>query len=180
LPSAELSRLLNKTGPGLRPAPLMTRFKRLHRGAQKGDASIWGRCPERAAGKTPMPTLNGQRNLPLQVIRKENANLSKNRDYLFYDGWSGVKANTLKGGQGRAATTVCLWSRHFGAWNEPVARQYKCQDVVVSQGACCAGIVCRSATNSTILRLQRVTWSSNVHIFRSSPAERISMTLPES
>jgi hypothetical protein len=29
----------------------------------------WGRCPSRAASKTSMPTLNGQRNLDLHFLR---------------------------------------------------------------------------------------------------------------
>ena len=42
----------------------MTRFIRLHRGAQKGSAAnLEGRCSHRTASKTSMPTLNEQRNL---------------------------------------------------------------------------------------------------------------------
>ena len=41
---------------------LVTRFIRLHPGAQKGGGPTWGRCPSRATSKTSLPTLNRQRN----------------------------------------------------------------------------------------------------------------------
>jgi len=51
--------------PDLRPAFADDEvYIRLHRGAQKGDATNLGRCPSRAASKTSMPTLTGQRNFP--------------------------------------------------------------------------------------------------------------------
>jgi hypothetical protein len=50
-------------GPDFRPALVVTRFIRLHRGAQKGSAAnLEGRCSHRTASKTSMPTLNEQRN----------------------------------------------------------------------------------------------------------------------
>jgi len=41
---------------------LVTRFIRLHPGAQKGDATHEVRCPDRVTGKTPMPNSQRQRN----------------------------------------------------------------------------------------------------------------------
>lgn len=50
-------------GPDFRPALVVTRFIRLHPGAQKGSAAnLEGRCSHRTASKTSMPTLNEQRN----------------------------------------------------------------------------------------------------------------------
>lgn len=57
-------------GPDLRPALAVTRFIRLHQGAQKGSAAnLEGRCSHRTASKTSMPTLNEQRNLFASVYQ---------------------------------------------------------------------------------------------------------------
>jgi hypothetical protein len=49
--------------PDLHPALAMTRFKRLHRGAQKGGtANYFARCSNRTTSKTSILTLNEQRN----------------------------------------------------------------------------------------------------------------------
>ena len=67
---------------------LMTRFIRLHPGAQKGDATNLGRCPSRAASKTSMPTLNGQRNLHSLTIQTRLAVIwfKINEDFFNYFG----------------------------------------------------------------------------------------------
>jgi hypothetical protein len=52
-----------KKEPDLRPALLMRRFKRLHPGAQKGEAVVSKIAVQNClAGKTSLPILNGQRN----------------------------------------------------------------------------------------------------------------------
>src|SRR5580704_10158397 len=38
----------------------------------------WGRCPSRAASKTSMPTLNGQRNFRLHYFRRFSPEISSN------------------------------------------------------------------------------------------------------
>jgi len=56
----------------LRPAFVVTRFIRLHPGAQKCDGPTWGRCPDRVTSKTSLPTLNEQRNHAFRNLRRPN------------------------------------------------------------------------------------------------------------
>jgi hypothetical protein len=70
--------------PDFRPAFAVIRFIRLHQGAQKGSATNFGgRCPSRAASKTPMPTLNGQRNHPNHKFRRTSRHKGSKKTIFF-------------------------------------------------------------------------------------------------
>ena len=67
----------------MRPAHVVTRFISLHPGAQKCDGPFGGRCPDRATGKTSLPTLNEQRNLSFQPKDAGKTNRFKPFHFLF-------------------------------------------------------------------------------------------------
>jgi hypothetical protein len=66
--SSGLNHLVKIKRPDLRPAFVVTRFIRLHPGAQKCDGPLGDRCPDRVTSKTSLPTLNEQRKQKIRDI----------------------------------------------------------------------------------------------------------------
>ena len=74
----------------MRPALVVTRFISLHPGAQKCYGPFGSRCPDRAMGKTSLPTLNEQRNHAFQPEDAGKTNRFKPFHFLFFSRQSQV------------------------------------------------------------------------------------------